>query len=177
MSRHVSRALLVVVGATVLLAPPAMAERRPHTGALVDDPAGDTTTTTDPPSTTTSTTAPTGTSTSTTSTTVSPGDPGAGGDVTGGVVPDGDLTVPPPDDPDDGPHVHSVAIVGDLSSARDRMATAEARAEEARVRVEDLHRQLADVEARILALTDEQRPAVQRGEESRTVRANRAGEA
>lgn len=177
MSRHVSRALLVVVGATVLLAPPAMAERRPHTGALVDDPAGDTTTTTDPPSTTTSTTAPTGTGTSTTSTTVSPGDPGAGGDVTGGVVPDGDLTVPPPDDPDDGPHVHSVAIVGDLSSARDRMATAEARAEEARVRVEDLHRQLADVEARILALTDEQRQAVKRVEESRNVLANRAVDA
>ena len=177
MSRHVLRALFIVVTATILLAPPAMAERRPHAGARVDDPAGDTTTTTEPPSTTTSTTAPPGTSTSTTSTTVSPDDPGAGGDVTGGVVPDVDVTVPPPDDPDAGPHVPSVAIVGDLSSARERMASAEARAEEARLRVDELHGQLASVEHRILALTDEQRQAVKRVEESQNVLADRAVDA
>lgn len=180
MSRHATRALLVVVCASVLLAPPAMAERRPHTGARVDDPAGDTTTTSTteppPPSSTTSTTSPSGTSTSTTSTTVSPTDPGAGGDVTGGVVPDVDVSVPPPGDLD-GTHVPSVAIVGDLSSARARLDEAVARADAARQRLDDLHRRLDDVDARIVALTDEERQAVKRVEESQNVLAERAVDA
>ena len=179
MSRHATRALLVVVCASVLLAPPAMAERRPHTAARVDDPAGDTTTSTTappPPSSTTSTTAPSGTSTSTTSTTVSPTDPGAGGDVTGGVVPDVDVSVPPPGDLD-GTHVPSVAIVGDLSSARALLDEAVARADAARQRVDDLHRRLDDVDARIVALTDEERQAVKRVEESQNVLAERAVDA
>ncbi|MBL8778999.1 MAG: peptidoglycan DD-metalloendopeptidase family protein [Acidimicrobiales bacterium] len=179
MSRHATRALLVVVCASVLLAPPAMAERRPHTATRVDDPAGDTTTSTTappPPSSTTSTTAPSGTSTSTTSTTVSPTDPGAGGDVTGGVVPDVDVSVPPPGDLD-GTHVPSVAIVGDLSSARALLDEAVARADAARQRVDDLHRRLDDVDARIVALTDEERQAVKRVEESQNVLAERAVDA
>ena len=181
MSRHATRVLLVVVCATVLLAPPAMAERRPHTAPRVDEPAGDTTTTSTtappPPTSTTSTTAPPGTSTSTTSTTVSPTDPGSGGDVTGGVVPDVDVSVPPPGDLDDGVHVPSVAIVGDLSSARSLLDEAVARADAARVRVDDLHRQLDDIDARILALTDEERQAVKRVEESQNVLAERAVDA
>ena len=180
MSRHATRALLVVVCASVLLAPPAMAERRPHTAARVDDPAGDTTTTSTteppPPSSTTSTTSPSGTSTSTTSTTVSPTDPGAGGDVTGGVVPDVDVSVPPPGDLDD-THVPSVAIVGDLSSARALLDEAVARADAARQRVDDLHHRLDDVDARIVALTDEERQAVKRVEESQNVLAERAVDA
>ena len=178
---HATRALLVVVCASVLLAPPAMAERRPRVTPRIDDPASDTTTTTEPPapSSTTSTTSPSSTSssTSTTSTTVSPTDPGADGDVSGGVVPDVDVSVPSPGDLDDGTHVPSVAIVGDLSSARALLDEATARADAARLRVDDLHRQLDGIDARILALTDEERQAVKRVEESRNVLAERAVDA
>lgn len=176
MPRPASRALVLAIGAVLLLAPPVAAERRT---TAVDDPAVSTTTTSEPPdgSSTTTTTAPTGTSTTTTSTTISPTDPGAGGDVTGGVVPDDVVVVPPPTDLTAGPHVPSVAIVGDLGSARARLAEAESHVADADARVTDLTAELASVEARIVALGDEERQAVKRVEESRDVLADRAVDA
>ena len=177
MPRPASRALVLAVGAVLLLAPPVAAERR---APAVDDPATSTTSTTEPPppsSSTTSTTAPTSGSTSTTSTTLSPTVPGAGGDVSGGVVPDEDIVVPPPSDPSAGPHEPSVAIVGDVGSARERLAEAESHVAEADARVADLTDELAAVEDRIVTLTDEERQAVKRVEESRDVLADRAVDA
>lgn len=172
MPRHAPRALVLAVGAVLVLAPPVAAERR---APAVDDPASTTSTsTTAPPPSTTSTTAPPpGSST----TTVSPVDPGAGGDVTGGSVPDLDVDVPAPTRTDGGPHQPHLAIVGDLSSARERLAQAEARVAEARARVASLTDELARVDARIVALTDEERRAVKRVEESRDVLADRAVDA
>lgn len=179
MPRTASRALVLAFGAVLLLAPPVAAERRT---ATADDPAVSTTSTTAPPAggSTTSTTAPTGTpttTTSTTSTTISPTDPGAGGDVTGGVIPDEDIVVPPPTDVTAGPHVPSVAIVGDLGSARARLAEAESHVADADARVTALTEELASVEAEIVTLTDEERQAVKRVEESRGVLADRAVDA
>ncbi len=178
MPRPASRALVLAFGAVLLLAPPVAAERRT---TAADDPAVSTTSTsTTEPSTggsTTSTTAPTSTSTSTTSTTLSPTDPGAGGDVTGGVIPDEDIVVPPPMDVTAGPHVPSVAIVGDLGSAQARLAEAESHVADADARVTALAAELASVEDRIVALTDEERQAVKRVEESRDVLADRAVDA
>ena len=172
MPRHAPRALVLAVGAVLVLAPPVAAERR---APAVDDPASTTSTsTTAPPPSTTSTTAPPpGSST----TTVSPVDPGAGGDVTGGSVPDLDVDVPAPTRTDGGPHQPHMAIVGDLSSARERLAQAEARVAEAQARVASLTDELARVDARIVALTDEERRAVKRVEESRDVLADRAVDA
>ncbi len=176
MPRSATRALVLAVGAVLVLAPPVAAERR---APAVDDPASTTSTsTTAPPPSTTSTTAPPpGSSTTTTSTTVSPVDPGAGGDVTGGSVPDLDVDVPAPTRTDGGPHQPHLAIVGDLSSARERLAQAEARVAEAQARVASLTDELARVDARIVALTDEERRAVKRVEESRDVLADRAVDA
>lgn len=177
MPRHAPRALVLAVGAVLVLAPPVAAERR---APVLDDPATttSTSTTTEPPPSTTSTTAPPpGSSSTTTSTTVSPVEPGAGGDVTGGSVPDLDVDVPAPTRTDGGPHQPHLAIVGDLSSARERLAQAEARVAEARARVASLTNELARVDARIVALTDEERRAVKRVEESRDVLADRAVDA
>ena len=177
MSRHASRVRVATVA--VLWAATAAATHPAAALARQEDPAGSTTTTTTveptPSSSTTTTTRPP--STSTTTTTAPPGDPGAGGDVTGGVVPDVDVTVPPHDGGDGGPHVPSVAIVGDVSSARERLALAEVAAGEAERRVTDLQDRLSDIDARLVALTDEQRQAVKRVEESQNVLAERAVDA
>ena len=169
MPRLTSRAALVVLGAVLAVAPPAAAARRAP-APTVDD----TTTSTTASTTTTTATPPSTTTTSPPSTSPPPGDPGAGGDVTGGLVPDVTVAVPPPDDPDAGPRVPNVAIVGDLSSAQARLTEAEARVEAADALVDSLDGQIVDLDDRIAALTEEERRAVARVEESRQRLADRA---
>lgn len=89
-------------------------------------------------------------------------------------MPDVTVAVPPPDDPDAGPRVPNVAIVGDLSSAQARLTEAEARVEAADALVDSLDGQIVDLDDRIAALTEEERRAVARVEESRQRLADRA---
>lgn len=173
MPRLAPRAFLLVACAVALLASPVAAERQSPAARGFDDPptSSSTSSSTSSTSSTTSTTAPPST---TSSVPPDPADPGAGGDITGGQVPDDVVEVPPPDDTDTGPHQPSVAIVGDLASARDRLATAEARVAEADAHLEDLSRHLSDIDARLIQLTDEERRAVKRVEEAQNVLAERA---
>lgn len=165
---------MLAVGVVLLIAPPAEAERRTPTQEEPPNTSSTTSTTAPGPTSTTSTTRPSPGTSSTTTTTISPVDPGAGGDVTGGRAPDGVVEVPPPDDGDGGPHRPSIAIVGDLSSARERLAEAETRVADAQARVIGLQDRLTEIEARILALDDDERQAVKRVEESQVVLTNRA---